>query len=78
MPPSEITFSLSIAGVTGLLYAVAATSHAGNPPVLCLRNINPYVAAALGSTCAEVPRQRGPAPNNMQQQQDTFSGTVHI
>lgn len=35
------------AGVTGFLFAMACIQHSAAPPVKNLRNVNPYVGAAL-------------------------------
>jgi acyl transferase domain-containing protein len=55
------------AGVTGMLFAMAAAGQALAPPVLSLRSVNPYVATALGAMGSRaapgafVPRQPAPA-----------------
>jgi hypothetical protein len=52
------------AGITGLLLAAAAAQQQVLPPVVNLRAVNPYVAAALGffgsSSSVGVPRQAAP------------------
>ena len=57
------------AGVTGLLFSATAGQQQLLPPVLCLREINPYVAAALpgrnsaaAAPGAAIPRQPSPHP----------------
>ena len=55
------------AGVTGMLLALCITDTAACPPFVNLRDINPYVAAALTDWSAKdgrhilVPRQFGPS-----------------
>ena len=54
------------AGVTGALLALCTVSHMGSPPIVNLRNVNPYVIAALADWSAQagkavlVPRQYAP------------------
>ena len=51
------------AGITGLLLAAAAAQQQVLPPVVNLRAMNPYVAAALGSfgsSSVAIPRQAAP------------------
>jgi acyl transferase domain-containing protein len=54
------------AGLTGLLLAAEAVSQAAATPIMHLRNVNPYVSAALGDwsagggTTAQLSRQTGP------------------
>ena len=51
------------AGITGLLLAAAATHQQCIPPVVNLRNLNPYVEAALSVHGTAIPRQSGPRPS---------------
>ena len=51
------------AGITGLLLAASAMHNAASVPVVNLRDINPYVAAAIGDMkhmSAYAPRQLAP------------------
>lgn len=49
------------AGVAGLMEALNLVSHAGIPPALHLRNLNPHVAATLQTRAVGIARG-GPAP----------------
>jgi hypothetical protein len=57
------------AGLTGLLFALAAQQRRQLAPTVALRELNPYVAAALGDwhgrqgLAAALPRQQGPQPD---------------
>ena len=51
------------AGITGLLLAASAVQQAAHVPVVLLRDINPYVAAAIGDMkgmAAHATRQLAP------------------
>ncbi len=51
------------AGITGLLLAASALQEAASVPIVNLRDINPYVAAAIGDMkhmSAHGPRQLAP------------------
>ena len=51
------------AGITGLLLAASALQKIASVPIVNLRNINPYVAAAIGHMkhmSAHAPRQLAP------------------
>ena len=54
------------AGVTGALLALCAVSNSACPPIINLRDVNPYVGAAMADWAARggqnvlLPRQYGP------------------
>ena len=51
------------AGITGLLLAASALQEAASVPIVNLRDINPYVAAAIGDMkhmSAHGPRELAP------------------
>lgn len=66
--PFPLHLILQLAGVTGLLLALAASARSQAPAIMCLQNMNPYVVAALSTTAssrgrgAAVPRQLAPGP----------------
>jgi len=55
------------AGATGLLFALNFASNGLLAPIMCLRNMNPYVASALGSSpqLNFMPRQLSAGPSGV-------------
>ena len=66
--PEYDTFPNSVVTLPGALLAISAVQQAAAPGIICLRGVNPYVAAALtdwgrqgGGSTPLVPRAAAPA-----------------
>ena len=68
------------AGITGLLLAACALQEASTVPIVNLRDVNPYVAAAIGDMkhmSAHAPRQLAPGMLLVATQAELLTVAVH-